>query len=141
MGKRFETPDQGCEYESEYDFPSSEIWDIQNRGVSPVKVISNIDISKIGIMWINEPGEAFVFRCTDKTTGLIYQEALINVYVNAGDASDPTRNFPAKPQRGFNGSFQSLYLTWPADASGSYNISFIIYKSKNYPWIGGVEAT
>lgn len=137
---RFNTPAQGRPYDSEYDMPSDEIWDIQNRGISPIKTINNINLGIAGKMSVNEPGLGFVFYAIDLVTGKIYSEALINVYVNANDNSDVTRKFPAKPNRGFVGAFQSLYLEWAADTNSTYAINFVIFKSSEVPWMGGTEA-
>lgn len=140
---RFERPIQGKNFTSEYDLPSDEVWDIQNRGVGPVKVItqSQINLAKAGTLFLNESGYGFVFYVQNATTGEIYTEARIDTYVNAGDSSDPSRAFPGKTGRGYFGAFQQLFLSWPQDSSGTYNVSFVIFKSKQYPWIGGEEAT
>lgn len=138
--KRFNGSIQGEDFSSEYDLPSDEIADIQNRGVGPIRVITSISLAAAGTLLLNEVGHGFALYAQDAVTGAIYTEAFINCYVNAGDASDPSRNFPLKCGRGFVGNFQKLFLSWPIDSSGTYSVSLVIFKSRNFPWIGGEEA-
>lgn len=138
---RFNGQIQGDQFQSEYDIPSDEVADIQNRGVGPVRVYTNINLAVAGSLNVPEIGHGFALYVQNVATGAIYTEAFINCYVNAKDASDSSRNFPLKCGRGFVGSFQNLYLTWPADTSATYTVSLVIYKSKLYPWTGGEEAT
>ncbi len=142
---RFQTPEQGVEYDNEYDIPSSEIQDLISRGVAPVKVLRTItggqlDLASAGTLLLDpEPGYGFAFYVVNTATGLKYSEALITVYINRGDAQDLRLGFPAKPNRGYRGAFNKLYLVWPADTSGTYEVAFYIFKSRQYPWIGGQE--
>lgn len=139
--KRFTGSVQGQEFESEYDLPTDEIWDIQNRGIGPIRIYNNINLAAAGSLNVQEIGYGFALYAQNASTGLIYTEAFVNCYVNTKDASDPSRNFPLKCGRGYIGSFQHLYLNWPADTSDTYNVQLVIYKSCHYPWTGGEEAT
>lgn len=139
LGDRFEPVFQGAPYPSEYDIRTPEIADIQNRGVGPVRIVTNIDLSSAGSLSVNEVGYGFACYVQNATSGAILPEALLNVYVNTKDASDSSRAFPTKCGRGYHGAFQHLYLTWPAQTAGT--VSFVIFKSRQYPWTGGEEAT
>ena len=139
--ERFQTPVQGEAFQSEYDIDSDEIQDLIERGVAPVKVFSAIDLSSAGTYLMNEPGYGFVFYAADSVTGAKYTDAYIGVAVNQGDASQESTIFPAKTGRGYRGAFSKLFLKWPADSSGTYVVKFYVFKSKQYPWIGGEEAS
>jgi len=143
MRQRFEEMPQGEQFASEYDFDSDEVWDVQNRGVAPVQVVTEAQINLAVAGTLNLPGLGYGFALyvQNAASGAVYQEALVNVSVNAQDNSDPSRVFPCKCGRGYIGAFQNLFLQWPADTSGTYQVRFVIFKSDNYPWIGGEEAT
>lgn len=142
MSGRFVSQEQGEEFENEYDLPTSETMDVQNRGIGPVRVVNegSINLGSALTLDLSEIGYGFALYVQNKSTGKIIEEALINVYVNAGDGSDPTRAFPCKCGRGYVGAFQRLYLSWPAHTGGPFSVNFVVFKSKLYPWIGGEEA-
>ena len=137
MIKRFERPIEGQEFESEYDFPSSEIQDLIGRCPVPVSVIK-IDLGTAGTRQITEPGEGFSLFAFD-TAGAKATEAFIKVGVSMRDTSDSSRCFPLKTSRGFVGSFPFLALEWSAQAGLVGYL--IIHKSKKMPWFGGNENT
>ena len=138
--KRFQSPIQGKQFDNEYDIDTDEIADIQNRGVSPVKIFSITDRDHTGTLFLNEPGYGFVMYFK-KYSGAVSPEGFCNIYVNQGDATDPLANFPAKHNRGFIGAFSRLFLSWPTGGGDGDTAVLVIFKSKNMPWIGGNEAT
>ncbi len=141
MIERFEQAPQGEQFKSEYDIDSAMLADLLGRGVAPLKVITQIDLSSAGTLALpSEAGFGFVMYAEDASTKAKYAEALVNVSINQVDNVDQRAIFPAKSGRGFYGSFSKLFLQWPADSSGTYNVYFIIFKSRKYPWIGGLEA-
>lgn len=139
---RYEIHDQGQEFESEYDIPTAETIDVEARGIGPVKVFTQpqINLATGGTLFINEPGYGFILYAQNASNGKIYEEAFMNVFVNRGDASDTSVAFPCKSGRGYVGAFEKLFLQWPLDSSGTYNLTFVVFKSKLYPWTGGEEA-
>lgn len=140
--KRFNPAVQGEQVASEYDIPSEEIHDILNRGVSPIKVFTEaqINLAAAGTLVIDEPGYGFVWFA-QTAAGVKYSEGLINVFINKRDSTELTSRFPSKPNRGYAGGFSRLFLQWPADASGVYKVVFYVFKSRQYPWIGGQECS
>jgi hypothetical protein len=137
--ERFIKPVEGVEFPSEYDLPSDEIQDLVQRQPNAVTV-KTVSLATAGRMTINEPGFGFVMYGFSTVDNSKYSEAFCNVAINS-DGNDLSRVFPCKTGRGFRGSFSSLTLFWPADPNASTNsFYFIIFKSRKYPWIGGLEA-
>lgn len=139
---RFEKPTPGDQIRSEYDIDSAELADLISRNPRTIskRVIS---LATAGTLLINEPGFGFVaygFSTLDKSK---YAEAYIQVGIGMDEClSDPSRVFPCKTGRGFRGEFSKLALSWPADPNASTNsLVFVVFKSRKYPWIGGLEAT
>jgi len=139
---RFETPLAQTDFQSEYDISSSEIDDLQRRNPMPVKVLS-FQIDSAGTLNIPEPGYGFSIRGFVRSNNAKSPTAFVNVGVNMDDTiSDPSKVFPGKSGRGFFGFFTKLALSWPTDPNGPGNsIEIVIYKSKNFPHMGGREAT
>lgn len=142
IGDRFQTPTD-APYESEYDIPSNEIQDMIERAVAPIKVITNqINLASAGTLALpSEIGYGFAMYAVSTSTGRKYIDALINVNVNQADNTQLSSIFPCKSGRGFRGAFSKLFLQWAADTSGTYTVYFIIFKSRQYPWQGGSEAS
>lgn len=138
---RFNTPVQGREVCNEYDIPSDEIQDLIARSVSPLQVYTDINLAVAGTKSIDVPGYGFVLYAINVATGRKYSEVFCNVAVNRGDLTDAKVIFPAKGGRGFRGAFSRLFLSWPADLSATYQVYFIVFKSREYPWVGGEEAS
>ncbi|PWU11831.1 MAG: hypothetical protein C5B47_00275, partial [Verrucomicrobia bacterium] len=131
--KRFEKPDEGTQYQSEYDIPSSVIQDPITRDTAPI-VVRTLDLSVAGSVILKSPGRAFVgyFFATNSVNRLRAPSGLVNVAIN-NDGSNPFQIFPAKHNRGFRGSFTELTLSWTAQPNTS--VDFVIHRSKYTPWM------
>lgn len=138
-GNIFQTPNTEKNYDSPYVMPSEEIQDLIQSNRDPVTVY-RIDLSAAGEMVIQKAGYHFCgFGSTSAAIKTIDTTAYVAVYINKNNV-DPTANpFPAKHARGFSGPFGSLYLSWPAQ-SGVF-MDFVVYHSKQAPWIDGESCT
>lgn len=132
--QRFIKPNEGQQYESEYDISSPIIYDPIERGTQPLSVVT-IDLSSAGSRQINVPGRAFVayYFQTNTTNRARQLTGLIQVAVNQTGQNDPSQIFPAKFNRGFRGSFTQLNLSWGAQANTS--VDFVVLRSKYTPWM------
>lgn len=138
---RFQKPIEGVDYGSEYDLSSEDILSPVLRNI-PVVSTYTFDLTVANTQTIiNEPGTGFVIQGFDPSSPIEAKklDAFINVAINS-DGNDGTKIYPGKTGRGYNGSFQKLTLSWPAQAANT-SARFIILKSKNQPWKGGLEAT
>lgn len=139
---RFVKPAPGEQFPSEYDIPSSEIADLIARNPRTIHK-RTISLATAGTLAINEPGFGFVCYGFSTLDSSKYSEAFINVGIGMDECvSDPSRVFPCKTGRGFVGEFSKLALSWPADPNATTNsLVFIVFKTRKYPWIGGLEAS
>lgn len=128
---RFQQDDQGSDFVSEYDFSSQEIGDNVKRNLGEVYV-QNFDLSvaQDAPIEINTPGRGFVVYgfTTASAVKTREQDILVNVNINTQEG----KPFPAKHDRGFVGTFQKLFLTWPAQAGKSFTL--VVHKSWRIPW-------
>ena len=143
-GGRFPGPaDSTRQVVTPYDQDSNLFQDLKQRGINPVKVIQNIDLSIAGSLFIDEPGYHFVIYGHDgDAIKTVNTTALVQVYINQQNNSGTP--FPAKHARGFSGPFSQLFLTWPAQTAGGTDPVFcdvVIHRGSNQPWIDGESAT
>ena len=139
---RHETPTPGDPFKSEYDISSQEIDDLVKRAPIPVNIFT-VNLDAAGTLIINDPGYGFVVYGFKRLDGSKYAAAFVQIAVDQIDTlSDPSRVFPAKGGRGFYGFFSKLAVSWPTDPNGPGNSAqIVVFKSKQYPWTGGKEAT
>lgn len=139
---RFVKPAPGEQFPSEYDISSSEIADLIQRNPRTVST-RTISLAAAGTMVINEPGFGFVCYGFSTVDNSKYAEAFVRVGIGMDEClSDTSRVFPCKTGRGFVGEFSKLALSWPADPNASTNsLVFVVFKTRKYPWIGGLEAS
>lgn len=138
MSDRFVQPVMGEVYDSEYDFPSDELADLNLRSPSPVSVGNKISLNTAGTLYIADSGEGFVFYGFNDADGSKAPEAFCQVCPSQNNNGDPAVTFPGKTGRGFRGSFTGLFLNWPSQVGVSMH--FYIFKSRKYPWTGGQES-
>lgn len=126
------SPDQvGPNFVSEYDFSSAEIGDVEKRTIGEILVIPvDLSVAQAAPLVITSPGRAFV--CYGFVTASPVQQK-VDVLLNIAIGDPQSHKFPAKHGRGYNGTFQALFITWAAQAANSANI--VIFKSQRYPWV------
>lgn len=139
------TPNRYQKWISGYDFPGPEIQDLQQRthGIIHSQILNlTAAQSPANPMVISVPGVAAVIYGVNSAnsydvvnnTGLEQAEpsAFVGGRINA---DRPENFFPFKHNRGFVGSFNSLYLSWPAQ-NNTY-ARLVIFKYDARPWING----
>lgn len=136
INNRFQTPTVGAPDVREYDLNPEDIYDSISRGVAPFSVYS-FPLTNAGTMPIAMPGRAFVAygytTATALTTKTVLNSFRLDVGVNVSDLSDTSRIFPARHCRGYNGTFNKLYLSWSAQATAS--VDFVVLRSIRDPWM------
>jgi hypothetical protein len=129
--RRFQKPNEGEAYQSEYDFPSDELFDAVQRNVQAIKVVSGINLNSGGSLVIPFPGRGFVMY--DYASGNASRTpsgtALVLVQINDMNGD----YFPARHNRGYTGSFQALVLTWAFQAGLACD--FVLFRSTRQPWM------
>lgn len=132
MSKRFQTPPQGNQYPSEYDFGSDMLVDLNQRDISPLSVVT-LNLAVAGTYYSNMPGRAWVayFWQTGSAIKARKPAGFLSVYINQNAAVGDV--FTAKHNRGYRGSYSQNYFTWAAQSGISVDIVFL--KSKSTPWM------
>lgn len=141
MEKRFQTPPQGNQYPSEYDFGSDLLIDLNQRDIAPLTVIT-LNLATSGSKHIKFPGRAFVpyFWQTGTANKTRATAGFVTTYVNGQDATNPNIGLTCKHNRGYRGTYSQLYITWTAQPGISVDLVFL--KSKTTPWMtDGIQAT
>ena len=146
-GGRFPAPpDSTRQVISPYDQDSNLFQDLKQRGLSPVKVIENLDLTVAGQLFVDEPGYHFVIYGHEGSvpdpSKPVNTTVLVNIWIN-GQNNQSGKPFGAKHGRGFSGPFGQLYLEWPAQPNGSTPVfaDLYIFKGSQKPWIDGETPT
>lgn len=129
---RFQQDQQGSDFVSEYDISTQELGDDIKRNLGVVFVQSfDLSVAQTSPLEVNVPGRSFVPYgfTTASAVQTREEDILVNVNINAQNNGNP---LPCKHNRGFIGSFQKLYLTWPAQNGKSFNL--VIHRSIRIPW-------
>lgn len=132
--RRFETPRQGEQFQSEYDFDSSLLVDLNQRDIAPLFVVT-LNLANAGSQLFNIPGRAFVpyFWNTGTTNKTRNTAGFVTAYVNAQDGSNSNVALTCKHNRGYRGSYSSMFISWTAQPGVSVDLVF--HRSKCTPWM------
>ena len=138
-GQIFKQPSSTRDYDSPYVMPSEELNDLLQKNRDAVTVF-RLPLATAGSLWIQKPGYHFCGYGDDgDAIRTIDTTAFVNVFINKGTVDPTAEPFPAKHARGFSSPFAQLYLTWPAQP-GVY-MNFVVFHSKEKPWIDGESGT
>lgn len=132
--KRFQSPPQGNQYPSEYDFGSDLLIDLNQRDIAPLQVVT-LNLAVAGSQAFNMPGRAFVpyFWVTGSATKTRVPAGFVTAYINQSDANNTNVALTCKHNRGYRGSYSQIFITWTAQAGVSVDLVFL--KSKSTPWM------
>lgn len=134
-------PDKFQKWISGYDFSGEEIQNLvqQNPEVIYTQIL-DLSVAQATPLEINVPGHAVVIyginaaNVYDPTTNLgleqVEPSAMVACYINQ---FSPSRLLPLKHNRGYQGTFGKVYLTWPAQTLTSARL--VIFRYDGQPWI------
>lgn len=140
--RKAEQPSSTQKYIDGYDLTGAEIQNLEQHGYSVVKVIT-LDLSVAqptsNPVVINFQGRAFTLQGFPSSaiydpaanTGVEPHEAsaFVNVFINH---QTPDMAYPLHSGGGFRGTFNKLFLTWPAQ--GNIKAKFICFLYSATPW-------
>ncbi len=132
--RRFVQPEFGAPVRSEYDIPSSEIYDPIGRDVAGTSVF-RFDLRNAGRSVIEIPGRALAAFASD-VNGFPTQPFSARVRINEDRASN---EISLTSGRGYNGSFYRLFFYWdalvPLQPPDTYFVELYLFRSINKPWL------
>lgn len=122
---------------SPYDIPDALLQDMISRNVRPWSV-QTVSLATAGSLVVNTPGFHVVIYGHD---GSANKAVNTTAYMECtwGDSKREFQGFPLKHARGLSGPFQSLYMSWPAQANVYADI--VVHTGMYNPWIDGESCT